>query len=213
MAEPIVCKKQMKIQSLIVVGVLIPFIYQIGLSVFAFLTPLTLVPPAGWIALHVLTDCLFVACPLLAVRQPLKEAWRTLGGKQVPWLDGVLAVGIGLLLSYDFEVLYNAVAYTLWQVTPDFGFPQSAQDVVPFVLLVVIIGPVGEETFFRGYFGHLVKRPWLFLLLSSLVWAALHIDPVAFIPYVWTGLILGYLRQRFQSFYPSLALHLLLNVH
>jgi membrane protease YdiL (CAAX protease family) len=176
------------------------------------LTPLTLVPPDGWIALHVLTDVLFVVCPLIAVRQPLKEAWHTLGGKPVPWLDGALTVIIGLLLSYGFAVLYNVVAYVLWHVTPDFGFPQSAQDVVPFVLLVVIVGPLGEEVFFRGYFGSLFNKPWLFVLVSSAVWAALHVDPVAFIPYVWTGLIFGYLRTRFQSFYPSLALHILLNV-
>src|SRR6266699_2167312 len=189
-------------RSLILIGLLIPFAYQIGLSAFAYLFPLTLVPPNGWIALHVLTDILFVACPLIAVREPLKEAWRTLGGKHVPWFDGALAVIIGLLLSYGFEVLWNVVVYALWHVTPDFGFPQSAQDVGPFVLLVVLVGPLGEEVFFRGYFRYLITRSWLFLLVSSLVWAALHIDPVAFLPYFWTGLILGYLRQRFQSFYP-----------
>ena len=124
----------------------------------------------------------------------------------------ICAVTAGLLLSYTFGVLYKTLVYVLWHVTPDFGFPQSAKDVVPFVLLFVIIGPVGEETFFRGYFEYLFKRPWLFLLLSSLVWAALHVDPVGFIPYLWTGLIFGYLRLRFQSFYPSLALHILLNV-
>src|SRR6185312_11729889 len=98
----------------------------------------TLVPPGGWIALHTLTDILFVACPLLAVRQPLKEAWRVISGrKPVPWLDCTFAVTAGLLLSYAFGVLYNVVVYALWQTTPDFGFPQSAKDVVPFVLLVV----------------------------------------------------------------------------
>ena len=199
-------------RSLILIGLLIPFAYQLGLTAFGLLAPLTLVPPGGWIALHVLTDVLFVACPLIAVREPLKEAWHTLGGERMPWFDGVLAVIIGLLLSYGFEVLYNVVVYAIWRVTPDFGFPQSSKDMVPFVLLAVIIGPVGEETFFRGYFRSLFKRPWLFLLVSSLVWAALHVDPVAFIPFLWIGLILGYLRLRFQSFYPSLALHVLLNV-
>src|SRR5258706_13184005 len=106
MAETIVRKQRVKTRSLIV-GVLIPFIYQIGLTAFGLLTPLTLVPPNGWIALHVLTDVLFVVCPLIALRQPLKEAWRTLGGKSVPWIDCALAVIIGLLLSYGFEVVYN----------------------------------------------------------------------------------------------------------
>src|SRR6266699_545885 len=123
----------------LIIGLLIPFIYQIGLSLFAYLFPLTLIPPSGWIALHVLTDVLFVACPLVALRQSLKEAGHTLGGERVPWLDGALAVIIGLLLSYGFEVLYNVVVYAIWRVTPDFGFPQSARDVVPFVLLVVLV--------------------------------------------------------------------------
>lgn len=199
-------------RPLILIGLVIPFAYQIGLSAFAYLFPLTMVPPGGWIALHVLTDILFVACPLIALLQPPKAAWRTLGGQQVPWLDCALVVIIGLLLSYGFEVLYNVVVYALWHITPDFGFSQSAQDVVPFVLLVVLVGPLGEEVFFRGYFGYLITRPWAFLLVSSLVWAALHVDPVAFLPYMWTGLIFGYLRLRFKSFYPSLVLHVLLNV-
>jgi len=120
-------------------------------------------------------------------------------------------VSIGLLLCYGFDVLCNVVVYALWHVTPDFGFTQSSQDVIPFVLLVLIIGPVGEELYFRGYFGSLFQKPWLFLLVSSTVWATLHVDPVGFIPYLWTGLIFGYLRIRFKSVYPSLALHILLN--
>ena len=200
------------IRSLIIVGLLIPFTYQILLSTFAYLFPLTLVPPAGWIALHVLTDVLFVVCPLLAVRQPLREAWRTIGGRAVPWLDCAIAVIIGLLATYLFELIYNVVAFYFWRTPPDFGFPQSSQDVVPFVLLVAIIGPIGEETLFRGYFGSLFKNPWVFLPVSALVWDALHVDPGYFLPYLVTGLVFGYLRIRFQSLYPSLALHMLLNV-
>ena len=67
----------------LIIGLLIPFIYQIGLSLFAYLFPLTLIPPSGWIALHVLTDVLFVACPLVALRQSLKEAGHTLGIRPV----------------------------------------------------------------------------------------------------------------------------------
>lgn len=88
-----------------------------------YLFPLTLIPPGGWIAFHILTDALFFACPLVAVRQPHKEVWRTIGGERVPWLDNALAVIIGVLLSYGFEVLYIVVVYAIWRVTPDFGLP------------------------------------------------------------------------------------------
>ena len=76
----------------------------------------------------------------MALRQPLKEAWRTIGGERVPWLDGALAVVIGLLLSSGFEVLYNVVVYAIWRVTPDFGFPPSPCD------FVTHCGLLGEPT-------------------------------------------------------------------
>jgi membrane protease YdiL (CAAX protease family) len=67
--------------------------------------------------------------------------------------------------------------------------------------------------FFRGYYGILLRKPWQLLLVSSVLWAAPHGDPVEFIP-----LVAGCSRERVYarihcgSFYPSLALHVITNI-
>jgi membrane protease YdiL (CAAX protease family) len=201
-----------KITRTLIAGALIPVVYLVGLTAFALGAPATLVPPNGWIALHALAVTLFIVCPLVAVRLPLQETWRTIGGQRVPWIDMAIAVLAGLLLTFVFEQVYNVVVYALWRVTPDFGYTQSVQDVLPFIVWVIILGPLGEELFFRGYYGYILKKPWQFLLVSSALWAALHGDPVGFLPFLWTGLVFGYMRIRFKSFYPSLALHIIMNI-
>ncbi len=204
--------KPVKITRALMVGALVPVVWQVGLNVFALATPVTLVPPNGWIGLHVVTVALLVACPLIALRLAPKEAWRTIGGQRVPWMDFTIAVLGGLVVITIFGWVYDAVVYAVFKLTPDFGYTQSAQDVLLFVVLVLALGPIAEELFFRGYYGLLLKRPWVFLLVSSVVWAALHADLVGFLPYLWTGLVFGSMRLRMRSFYPSLALHVLTNV-
>ncbi len=204
-------RKPVKITRVLIVGALVPVVWQVGLNAFALATPVTLVPQHGWIALHVVTVALFVACPLFALRLSPKEAWRTIGGQRVPWMDFTIAVLGGLVVTTLFAWGYNAVVYAVFKLTPDFGYTQSVQDALLFVVLVIALAPIAEELFFRGYYGFLLKEPWVFLLVSGVVWAALHADLVAFLPYLWTGLVFGSMRLRMRSFYPSLALHVLTN--
>lgn len=201
-------------RTLILIGAGVPLLYQALLTIIAFTAPETILPPVGWVGLHLLTGVLFTCCPVLAVRLSgvsLGEAWRAIGGRRVSLLDGSLAFLVGLLAILPIQWVYNLIVYSLFGLSPDFGFSQSARDLVPFIILVLVVGPVGEETFFRGYLGSLGWKPWVFIVGSGLLWSAMHIDPLAFLPLLWTGIVFAFIRMRLKSFLPTLLLHISIN--
>jgi membrane protease YdiL (CAAX protease family) len=200
--------------QLILVGVGIPFLYQTLFTLTAFVFPPTVLPPLAWVCLHLLTGVLFTCCPVLAVRMSglsLRNAWRAIGGKPLPLLDGTLAVLIGVLVTVPPQMLFYAGLHFLFGISNDFGFSQSSQALLPFLLFVVVVGPLGEETFFRGFLGSLRLRPWQFIALSSVVWSAIHVDPVAFLPLLWTGIVFAAMRLKTGSFYASYLTHVTIN--
>ena len=86
------------------------------------------------------------------------------------------------------------------------------------VPLVVFVAPVAEELFFRGwvYSGLVAKlnNPWTAIALTSLSWVAVHYSLgwhtmfVLIIP----GVIFGWLRHKYQSVYPAIVAHSLMNL-
>jgi membrane protease YdiL (CAAX protease family) len=216
MADTTIQKQPTQKLTLILIGAGIPVLYFILITLFAFLVPFAvLLPPSVWVSLHMLTEILFIFCPLLAVYLSgltLGEAWQAIGWRRVGLLDGSLAVLLGLFAILSVQWLYNVIAYWLFGALPDFGFSQSSQDIVPFILLVLVVGPLGEETFFRGYLGHLNWKPWMFIVTSSILWSTAHVDLFSFFPLLWTGIVLAYIRLRQQSIFPSLILHISINL-
>ena len=83
-----------------------------------------------------------------------------------------------------------------------------------FVLTAVIIAPVVEEIFFRGFlFAGLKRRfPWTTaMLISSGLFALLHLSPLAVPPIFLLGLVFAYLYQRSGSIWPAVIIHSLVN--
>jgi membrane protease YdiL (CAAX protease family) len=196
----------------LVVGLLVPLTYQVAITLLGLLAPATILSPQQWVVLHLLTGVLFVSGPLLATGLPFGQAWRALGGRRVPLLDLALIVLLGTLGVWVSTVLYNIVMQTLFGQQAAFGFSQSSQDLPLFLLFAVLVGPLGEEVLFRGYLGVLIRRPWVFVLVSAATWSALHVDPYNALPLFWAGLLLAWLRLRTRSFYPTYALHVAVNL-
>ena len=201
-----------KSKRLVLVGVGIPLTYQILFTLFASMVSQTFLLPWGWLFLHYLTDALFIGCPLLAIGLPLTTAWKTIGGRAVAWMNATIAVIAGGLSILLFQGVYFLVIQLLFDIQPNFGFPQSAKDIPAFIVLVVLLGPLGEEMLFRGFFGFLFSKTWQFVLLSSVLWAGLHGDIIGFLPLFFTGIILALTRAKTQSFYPALIIHMLINM-
>ncbi|MGH2496571.1 MAG: lysostaphin resistance A-like protein [Ktedonobacteraceae bacterium] len=195
----------------LVVGLVVPLVYQATFTTFAILEPATIFPPQVWLCLHLLTSVFFIGGPLFATGLPLRRSWQALGGRRVPLIDLALVVVIGVVGTWALGVAYNVVMSVVFHQSADFGFSQSSQDLPLFILFVVLVGPLGEEVLFRGYLGVLIQRPWVFLLVSAAAWSALHVDPYHALPLFLTGLLLAWVRLRTRSLYPAYALHLMFN--
>lgn len=198
-------------KRLLLVGI-IPLVYQVIFTIFGYAFPVTIIPPSGWLALHGLTDVLFIVCPLVAIGLPITTAWKAIGGWRVSWTDGTIAViggGVSILL---FQATYSAILSLVFHIVPDFGFSQSAQDIEAFIFWVILLGPLGEEIYFRGFLNHIFPKVWQYIIVSSLLWAGLHVDIINFIPLLFMGIILALTRVKTHSFYPALIIHILINI-
>lgn len=83
------------------------------------------------------------------------------------------------------------------------------------VLSIVILSPVIEELFFRGAIqGYLLRtwgKPTLAIVISSLIFGAIHGNPVQ-IPFAFiTGLALGWVYYRTGSLIPGILMHFVNN--
>jgi uncharacterized protein len=83
-----------------------------------------------------------------------------------------------------------------------------------FIVVGVIVAPVVEELFFRGFLfqGFRQRYGWVNgALLSSAVFAVAHLDPVALIPTFILGILLAYMYHRTDSVWIPILLHVLVN--
>lgn len=140
---------------------------------------------------------------------------RTLGF--VSFKYSILGLGLGLL--FVFYILNGFYGTVLRQ----FGLRVQA-DLTPVLhqlstpwplfVAVVLVGPVAEETFFRGFvFAGLRSRyDWrLAAGMSAALFAAAHLELTFFLPAFALGYLFAYLYQRSNSIWPGLILHMLLN--
>ena len=83
-----------------------------------------------------------------------------------------------------------------------------------FVFVGIILAPIVEETFFRGFLFNGLRQRFGWnkaALLSSLFFSLAHLEPVALIPTFILGYLLAYLFHRSNSLWPGVILHFLMN--
>ena len=83
------------------------------------------------------------------------------------------------------------------------------------ILSVAIMAPLVEELLFRGAIeGHLLrqgKKPWVAILISSLIFGLIHINP-AQVPFAFAiGAVFGWLYYRTGSMVPGIIGHFINN--
>ncbi len=82
------------------------------------------------------------------------------------------------------------------------------------ILAVSIAAPLFEELVFRGTLWGLLERALpapAVLLITSLIFAAYHIDPIHVILVFPVGLLIGWVRMTSGSIYPAILLHFVNN--
>jgi membrane protease YdiL (CAAX protease family) len=140
---------------------------------------------------------------------------KTLGF--VSFKFSILAVGLGLLFAfYVFNGFYASLLSDFGlrvqaDLTPVF---RQLSTPWPLFVAVVLVGPVAEETFFRGFVftGLRSRYDWrVAAAISAALFAAAHLELTFFIPAFALGFLFAYLYQRSNSIWPGLIFHMLLN--
>ncbi|MBI3614890.1 MAG: CPBP family intramembrane metalloprotease [Candidatus Omnitrophica bacterium] len=125
----------------------------------------------------------------------------------LPFLLGLILLWGFLLSQFQYEPKPQPILTMVLNEsrTPILGW---------LLFLVVVVGPVAEEMFFRGLlYGWLRVRIGVgrALILSALLFAGLHANLLAFLPIIGLGLLLGWVYERTGSLAVPIAVHLFHN--
>ncbi len=125
---------------------------------------------------------------------------------------GFLLLAVMLVLNYVYR---SFLIYLMGQENPpEFWLDKAGlSGGATFVLLCLIPG-ITEEIAFRGliqHWLHTVLKPWRAILLTSALFTALHLSVVS-APYIFLiGLLLGWVKWKNRSLYPSILMHIVHN--
>ena len=81
-------------------------------------------------------------------------------------------------------------------------------------MLVVILGPIAEEIFFRGFSYNVIKKRWgpqAAAILTAAVFAGLHANLLGFLPIMALGILLVYVYEKTGSLIPAITIHIVHN--
>ena len=174
------------------------FSWEFDLGLFLVLWELVLIFPAWWLAI-----------------KRYNLGWDALGIKKFDLTS--LAIGCGLMIfTYLFNLFYN-LALLLKGIESGFDvsdiFTSGGSPWLIF-LAGIVIAPLVEEIFFRGFLftGLREKYGWIAAaLISSALFAAMHLQPLTMLPIFLMGLIFSYLYQRTGSIWPAVIMHFTTN--
>jgi membrane protease YdiL (CAAX protease family) len=154
--------------------------------------------------------------PVLTVFAYRRISSKSIGFGKFKW--ETLGLGCGLLVgSFILIFIHNSILTLLGistqgeEILQIFGQLNSP---IWFVIVGVVFAPFVEEVFFRGFLfqGFRQRYGWVRgALLSSVVFAVGHLDPVALIPTFILGCVLAYMYHRTNSVWPGVILHFLVN--
>jgi membrane protease YdiL (CAAX protease family) len=194
----------------VVLGLLVVLV--VGLRLLSSATGVGLSP--GWFGTMVLMAELGLLLPVWALGVlKYRVSWGTVGFRRFELLRGT---GLGCLF------LFGALGCNaLWAIALAFFDLRAQPEVLPLfgggasgLLMALLAGglvaPVAEEAFFRGYIfaglrQHLGRLPAI--VLSSALFAVLHILPTSWPPIFLLGMLFAVLYEQTGSIWPAVFVH------
>jgi uncharacterized protein len=174
--------------------------------------------PAALIALGLMSQLMIALAAIIPARHSTEPACLRLGlvAPALPtWAYLIIAIGGLVPLSLGI-----AAAVALAQVIkPDSSvqrlYEQMTWDwAVPFVLFIALVPGFVEETFFRGYMQRRLLQRWspgVAILVTTVLFAIMHVMPHAVVNAFVIGLWLGVLAWRTGSVWPGAVSHAFIN--
>jgi membrane protease YdiL (CAAX protease family) len=139
---------------------------------------------------------------------------RDLGLRIVP-ADAVVGVAAGVAAQVAIGIVYWAMRVDADDPARELtGKGTGVGGALVLLVLLAVIAPLVEELLFRGLLlGWLVTRmpQWAALVVTSVVFAAAHLQLVQFPGLVVAGLTFGYLVLRTGRLGPAIAAHMAFN--
>ncbi|HLB38915.1 MAG TPA: type II CAAX endopeptidase family protein [Actinomycetota bacterium] len=145
-----------------------------------------------------------------------------LGLRRGGWTRRDVGVGIGMgLVALLASVVVTAITVAIVEAIighayeiPDPGFDQGAW-FWAFAFMAVVMAPVCEEIYFRGFLFQGLRTWWRFAwagLASGCSFAFVHVEPIRFFGLALTGVIFAAVFERRRTLVSSMCAHLVLNV-
>ena len=154
--------------------------------------------------------------PVVVILAWKRISWRHLGFGKFSW--STMGIGCGMLIGgYGIILVHNMIITVLGIDTQGqaiFDIFSSLESPIWLILAAVVVAPLVEEIFFRGFLfqGFRKKYGWVSaMLLSSAIFAAAHLDLASLIPTFVFGIVLTYVYHRSNSVWPGVFLHFLIN--
>jgi membrane protease YdiL (CAAX protease family) len=145
---------------------------------------------------------------------------RLFGLRWENWPGGILFALGSLLAAYPVIFLPMALMH-LAGISPE---PQDAveylsgardfADRLPMILMAVAVAPVAEEVIFRGYLHGVLRKyagRWISLLVTSLIFAAMHGHLPALVPLFLLAVALVLVYEKTGSLWAPILMHATFN--
>ncbi|TWT81613.1 CAAX amino terminal protease self- immunity [Planctomycetes bacterium CA13] len=131
------------------------------------------------------------------------------------WVAAAFATPLVGLISSVIVGLFLEDSENLKQMSEAFRFHGANGFLIPIALLIGATPAICEELLFRGYVQTRLTKSWgpfFGILLSSILFAAFHMDIVHVIAVFPLGVYLGWLCWRSGSIFPAMLAHFVNNV-
>jgi uncharacterized protein len=164
----------------------------------------------GWVSL--------AGWPILVSRK-LGNGVRSDLALRFQWIDlgiGLLAALTVMFAAVIFVVLYQAVTGEVpTSALGDVAESSTSAWQIVALILLALGAPFVEELHFRGMWWSALSRrglnDWLVLLVTSALFALVHLEPIRFLILLAAGLAAGSVRMITGRLGPSIVTHFLIN--
>jgi uncharacterized protein len=179
--------------------------------------------PAVSLISDVVFDAAFVLCALyFASVRGRPEPWQ-FGYRRIALAVGVGAFALGAVGYYVVTAVYQSIVHLHGtdKLPQDLGVGTSTAALAGAAIFVVVIAPIAEEFFFRGFLFGALRRwhvtifgrdvgTWLAAIITGIVFGLAHTGSAEaqyLIPLGFLGFVLCLIRWKTGSLYPCMALH------
>ena len=186
-------------------------------------------PRKGVLAIMVLTQVFSFLLPaLLLVRlidpRPARFlAFKPLVPQSNLWITVFLAIGTmflmiglsGVLQQFNFGATADQLQHERQMTEAAFYQMKTLPQFLLNLLIVALLPALCEEIFFRGvlqrFINTFLKRPFVSILLTALIFASMHGTLYNLLPIVFGGVILGFVYHITGNIWLNILLHFLNN--